>query len=132
MGAEALAGVILEEIEPLEDLAARLPEDFPFLAAERLGKEVDLALEKGVGTAEDAAPLRRGCRRPSSKCLGSRVDGGLGVGRAAAGEMTQHLARVGGVETGLVLFRRGRYPLAADEVLPALVASGNLQHGVET
>src|SRR5439155_18045109 len=125
---EPLPGVELQQIQALEDFAPGLAEDLPLLAAEGLGKQVDPGFEDRVRAADDPPALRTRRRGPPGKSLGGSIDRGLGVGRAAAREVAEHLAGVGRVHARLVLAGGRLLPLAADVVLPALVSTRDL-HG---
>ena len=113
---ETLSGIELEDVEPAQDLAPRLRQDLALFPAERLGDEIHLLLEDGIRPREDPAPLGSRRRRPPRERLRRGVDRGLRVRRAALGELSDRLTRVGGIHTRVVLVGGWRHPRAADPV----------------
>ena len=91
-----------------------------------------LALSSGVRAADDAPALRTRRRRPARERPGRRVHRRLRVGDAAAGKVTEHLARVGRIGAGLVSAGGRLHPLPADEVLAPFVSAGNVHVGSST
>src|SRR5207237_2957982 len=120
--AETFTRIELEDAERPQDLPPRLGEDLALLPAKRLGDEIHLLLENGMGPGEDPAPLGSRRRRPPRKRLCGSIDRSLRVRRAAFGKLSESLARVGGIHTRVILVGGWRHPRAADPVLSPLFA----------